>query len=556
MKVPFWRLLGCSAGLTGVLLAGGCSSSAPKKQEKPELPVGFHYDQPASKTDPNVVEETDSYYIRRYKKSEMVRVGENHIRPPVLTSKVALPIYREDANYYYIRTEKFTPEEIAAAKAAREKSNEQFLEERKKRQRAREGDTTPELTEKDFETLTPARGAEAVRFEKAGKGLPESGQYRQSFAVADLDGDGHLDIIAPPARLTSGDKFLVFLGDGKGNFHPRQPRIVDESGKPVHTAGGYGAIAVADFDGDGKLDVATASHGGGANVYLQRDGFEFVPMNSGLPTSKFSTQAIAAFDVDGDGKIDLVISRDAPEDLARKTGVDMTQVRVYQNLGREKGWKYLESSLTGGYTSYDLFPFQLDGETATSLLMGSNYLGGTYLPWRNDGKGNFKGFTFDAIELSALHLGIAPGHVGKDRSPAFADLYVRLQAGTKLRAAGLSIYVDHNGAWTRIPVWRQKDYEGSHLYAVAMGDLDGDGLDDVVFADEVEKKLRIFFQKPDGTFVEAPGASEPSVASAVTDIKLADLNGDGKLDVILAETVYGEETKEKGGFEVFLNQGK
>jgi hypothetical protein len=555
MKVATRWLLGSLCGLAA--LAVGCSSSA-KKEPEPTLPVGFHYDQPKSKTNPDVVEETDAYYVTRYEKSKMIRVDDKHVRPLVLGNRVALPIYREDEKYYYIRTEKYTPEEIAAKKKERDEKTAELRATRKKAMEGsqEEKDSGPALTEKDFDSLAPERGAKSVHFVKAGAGLPTAGQFRQNIAIADIDGDGHPDIIAPPPRLSSGDVFLILLGDGKGNFHAQAPTIVDESGKPARTLSGYGGVAVADFDGDGKLDVATSSHGGGVNVYLQRDKFQFVPMNKGLPLKNYSTQALAAFDVDGDGRPDLVIPRDQPSDLSGAKGVDMTQVRVFRNLGKDEGWKYMDSALKGGYSTTRIFPFQLEGDPVTSLLMGSNYLGGTYLLWRNDGKGNFKGFSFDAIELSSLHNAVAPGHSGKEKLPAFADLYFRARPGSKLKAGGLSVYVDHNGDWSKVSVWRQKDYGSGHLAAVAMGDLDGDGLDDLVFADPVAKKLRVFFQSADGKFLESPEAEEPSLGSVVADIRLADLDGDGRLDVILAETIYEDRPNDRGGFEVFLNRAK
>src|SRR5689334_20283320 len=110
--------------LAAALLAGGCSSSNAKKDAAPAVPVGFHYDPPKAKTNPNVVEETDSYYVTRYKKTEMVRVDAEHVRPVVLSNRVALRIYKEDDNYYYIRTEKFTAEEIEAAKKKKEEKKE------------------------------------------------------------------------------------------------------------------------------------------------------------------------------------------------------------------------------------------------------------------------------------------------------------------------------------------------------------------------------------------------------------------------------------------------
>lgn len=553
MRVRFWRFPRAVSLLGAVLWIGACSSSAPRP-DAPAVPVGFHYDQPKSKTDPDVVEETDSYYVRRYKKSEMILVDPTHVRPLILSSdRLKLPIYRQDDKYYYIRTEKFTAEEIEAARKERESKEKEKTEARAKKEA--EKDPGPQLSEADFDTIVPPRGTGGARFLKAGEGLPQGGQWRQNIAVADINGDGFLDIVASPNRVSSGSTFYLFLGDGHGNFREQEPAFVDETGKPVKTSATYGGVAVADFDGDGKPDIAVASHGGGVHVYLQRQNFQFTPMDKGLPP-KFSGQAIAAVDVDGDGKTDLVVSRDQPDNVEKAEAVDMHQVRVYKNQGIRDGWKYLDSAIVGGYASNHLFPIQLDGDRSPSIVMGSIYLGGTFLPWRNDGKGNFKGFSFDAVELSAFHFGIATGHVGKDQRPAFADLYFRRGAGTNLMAAGVSIYIDSAGQWTKIPLWREKDYGSSHLVSIAMGDLDGDGLDDLVLPDFVAKRLRIFYQTSAGKFLEAPEKLEPPLKSAVCDVRLADVNGDGKLDVILAETTYSERPEDSGGFEVFLNQGK
>ncbi len=440
------------------------------------------------------------------------------------------------------------PRERSAKKKDKERA-----EELAKKEAAKE--PGPALLESDFDSIVPARGTLGVRFAQAGGGLPQGGQWRQNLAVADINGDGFPDIVASPNRVSSGQTFYLFLGDGHGNFREQTPEFVDDAGKPVKTSATYGGVAVADFDGDGKPDIAEVSHGGGVHVYLQRESFHFTPMDKGLPP-KFSGQAVAAFDVDGDGKIDLVVSRDQPENAEQMDSIDMHQVRVYKNGGRTEGWKYLDSALVGGYASNHLFPIQLDGDKSPSLVMGSIYLGGTYLPWRNDGKGNFKGFSFDAVELSAFHFGLATGHVGKDQKPAFADLYFRRGTGTDLMAAGVSIYVDSAGQWNRISLWREKNYGSSHLVSIAMGDLDGNGLDDLVLPDFVAKRLRVFYQTSDGKFLEAPEKLEPPLRSAVCDVRLADVNGDGKLDVVLAETTYSERPEDPGGFEVFLNQGK
>lgn len=49
------------------------------------------------------------------------------------------------------------------------------------------------------------------------RGLPRSGQWRDGFAVADINDDGHMDIVFGPARKSFGGP-AIFLGDSKGNW--------------------------------------------------------------------------------------------------------------------------------------------------------------------------------------------------------------------------------------------------------------------------------------------------------------------------------------------------
>src|SRR5260370_861172 len=51
------------------------------------------------------------------------------------------------------------------------------------------------------------------RLEPFGRGLPDKGQWRQGFAIADMNGDGHPDLILPPPRGVPGVP-EIFLGDG------------------------------------------------------------------------------------------------------------------------------------------------------------------------------------------------------------------------------------------------------------------------------------------------------------------------------------------------------
>jgi FG-GAP-like repeat len=63
--------------------------------------------------------------------------------------------------------------------------------------------------------------------------------------IADMNRDGHGDLI-----VGAGESIRVFLGNGRGRFQPA-------AGSPYKTGKGAWLITVADFNGDGKLDVAT-----------------------------------------------------------------------------------------------------------------------------------------------------------------------------------------------------------------------------------------------------------------------------------------------------------
>ena len=174
--------------------------------------------------------------------------------------------------------------------------------------------------------------------------------------------------------------------------------------------------------------------------------------------------------------------------------------------------------------------------------------------WRGLGDGRFVPVTFRELESYAIHPATEPGTFGSRRIPAFVDAY-RLFVNTPspLRASGITIYSFENGAWTRHRVWRGKDADTS-LFALATGDLDGDGLDDVAFADSQAKRLRIFFQQPDGSFQELAERDEPLLDSSGQCIRMGDVDRDGRLDVVLSKTVTSGAPNEPGGWDVYLNR--
>lgn len=123
-----------------------------------------------------------------------------------------------------------------------------------------------------------------------------------SVVVADLDGDGDLDLVT----AQSEDEAVMWYENSGGAVPVFTPNVIVNALNEDLSADGARSVVVADLDGDDDLDVASASANDDTIAWYENDGAAdptFTP--SDVATSADGASSVAADDLDGDGDLDL-----------------------------------------------------------------------------------------------------------------------------------------------------------------------------------------------------------------------------------------------------------
>ena len=475
------------------------------------------------------------YHVYSIPKKEAILLGHGRVRPHKLIN-VVMEIVGEKGDDYLVRN--LPPEDPQSAGHdvwGTEEASEIYARMKKEYFQGK-------YLLVDNLAMPPAF-TDRVGFVEADRGLPKGGRWQMSFDVADMNGDGRPDLVFGPQRTGVATPY-IFLQQGDGSWRLWETTKWPTTGTKLD----YGTVRVADFDGDGNKDIAIACHFSKTYVLYGNGKGDFTRFSEIPQTDPgMTSRALTVADFNGDGRPDLASIAEVDLDMGNRERLLRGLVNVALNL--PTGWKATGTGFPDGLQGDWISAGDVLGNGKQDLLLTSRAQNYPSFVFRNvDGGKTWQPVANKEMPANAFVLANAVGALDRFKQPDLLECFEQVNPWVvepPTQACVIYRFHDAEGRPTPTPtrtVLFQEKVEYQNYQAAAIGDIDGDGRNDIVVATN-NGKVRVFMQGEDGQFYEQKGAGMDHPDTVFFDVKIADLYHDGKGEVILA----GSPAQQKGG---------
>jgi FG-GAP-like repeat len=336
-----------------------------------------------------------------------------------------------------------------------------------------------------------------------------AGKGSASVEVADLNKDGYQDIVVANAEDSSIE---IFTGNKNGTF-------TVAAGSPFYANRFPNDIVIADFNKDGSPDLGIANTEiSQLTVFLGdgKAGFKQVAKSPFKVRSKPHTHGIAAGDFDGDGNLDLATD---------SWGVDSVILVFGDGKGNFGPGKFYK---VGKRPYQRLRAADLNKDSKPDIVT-TNLEGGNVTVLLNSGPGIFTEAAGSPFAAGDAPFGIAIGDVNGDDHPDLVVLNSPTITSENKGRDGLTILTgDGTGKFS--PLKGSPFSTGKSPSRVAIGDLNGDGINDIAVTNYNDKSVTLFYMNKSGVY----GDTLLTVGNRPDGIAIGDMNADGKNDIIVS----------------------
>ena len=355
------------------------------------------------------------------------------------------------------------------------------------------------------------------------EGLALAGKFR-AVAIADLDNDGNLDVVggaSSPGRVT------INYGDGRGGMS--QPQF-------LAVKGDVRSVAVADINEDGLADIvfSVKKQSAGIKVWMNQSRRKW-KLGMG-PVGINTYEGVKSADINGDGHMDII--------AANTTSATQGGIQVWLGDGKGNWPKESGPTISGMYM--DVLPVDLNHDGHLDLIGAGWGTYGALRVWLGDSTGSWS--STEPLERGSFY-GLSIGDLNQDgHFDILTGSYkkgIRIFQGSGRGDFSAIVtpdeYLKLRAEPQKVTVHGAKDapetIETPSYWSVLAVDLDQDGFMDIVAGSLDSEGIKAWRNLSDGRWSRFEGLL-PSTGSFY-EMVADDLDGDDQMDLCAASSGEG-----------------